>query len=168
MITLARLTKENAPSVVAVQGVQKIAHSNNSQGQHTQKPSRSAMSMFADPRHKAVCRSLGYVLTLDTVEAWSSLQTVIQARLTVSNRGAMAIVALRSLDTDDALDVIDLFTNGIGMPDAPFLSFMDQAAFWADMAEPAELDAYALASFRAMRPERQQDFLFYVNRGATA
>ncbi|EEX08744.1 hypothetical protein SL1157_0763 [Ruegeria lacuscaerulensis ITI-1157] len=39
---------------------------------------------------------------------------------------------------------------------------MDQAIFWADMAEQEELEAYCVASFKRMYPARQRDFLEYV------
>jgi hypothetical protein len=45
---------------------------------------------------------------------------------------------------------------------------MDDAAFWADMAEPGELEAYCLASFKRMIPARQMDFLAFVQRRAAA
>ena len=54
------------------------------------------------------------------------------------------------------------------MPQAPLFNHMDQAAFWADMAEPDELDAYCLASFNRMHPARQSAFLAFVQRKAAA
>jgi hypothetical protein len=51
---------------------------------------------------------------------------------------------------------------------APLFNYMDQAAFWADMATPDELDAYALASFNRMAPQRQAAFLGFVQGRAAA
>jgi hypothetical protein len=45
---------------------------------------------------------------------------------------------------------------------------MDQAVFWADMAEADELDAYCLASFNRMAPQRQAAFLGFIQGRAAA
>lgn len=70
------------------------------------------------------------------------------------------MIACRVLGIDDA--------EYAGMPQAPLFNHMDQAAFWADMAEPVELDAYCLASFNRMHPARQSAFLAFVQRGQAA
>lgn len=48
------------------------------------------------------------------------------------------------------------------MPIAPLISDMEQAAFWADMASAGTLDAYCLACFRKMAPERQAAFRSHI------
>lgn len=53
-------------------------------------------------RHLGVTRSLGYVLTLDTVNAWSGFCAIVAARLTDEERASLAFWALRSLSDDHA------------------------------------------------------------------
>lgn len=49
-----------------------------------------------------------------------------------------------------------------GWPVPPLLSIMDEASFWADLALPQELDAYAVACVSRMAPKRKAAFLAYV------
>lgn len=46
-----------------------------------------------------------------------------------------------------------------GMPIAPLNGVMEQAEFWADLATPRELDAYAFACTTRMAPARRAAFL---------
>jgi hypothetical protein len=39
---------------------------------------------------------------------------------------------------------------------------MDEAAYWADIASPEELEAYCLATFQAMQRGRRAAFLDHV------
>ncbi len=99
---------------------------------------------------------------------WLDLVSEFLARLTVQERAALAFMALRSLDPEIACVTADTaLHSGVGAPLAPLFSFMDEAAFWADMAEPEELEAYCLACFDRMATRRQAAFLDYVN-GRTA
>ena len=113
----------------------------------------NAVSRFMPPRIKSISRSLGYCLLLDDLDAWLGVATVLEARLSLSERAALAYVALRAIPPHDAESVAV----------APLLSCMDEAAFWADMATPDEREAYCLASFKAMPYERQCAFLDFVN-----
>lgn len=113
--------------------------------------------------HLKVVRTLGYVLTLGTQDAWWGLFPVLMARLTVEERACLAFMALKALDRDDAVLTAEAaLCAGAGQPQAPLFGFMDQGAFWADMAEPEELEAYCLASFNAMQRDRQAAFLDHV------
>ncbi|GGF53508.1 hypothetical protein SAMN05216376_102165 [Mameliella alba] len=106
---------------------------------------------------------LRYTLTLGSQEAWLGVAPVLMARLTVEERAALAFMALKSQDRDDATMTAEAaLCAGAGQPQAPFFGFMDQAAFWADMADPEELEAYCLASFNAMPRGRQAAFLDHV------
>lgn len=112
---------------------------------------------------------LGYVLTLGTQDAWCGLVPVLMARLTVEERANLATMALKALDRDDAMKATEAaLSAGAGQPQAPLFSFMDQAAFWADLAEREELEAYCLASFNGMSRERQAAFLDHVRGGQAA
>ena len=55
-----------------------------------------------------------------------------------------------------------------GMPNAPFLSLMNEASFWADMATRNERKAFALANYTRLSKADQSAFLAYVQRGAAA
>ncbi|MDO9638126.1 MAG: hypothetical protein Q7J44_06265 [Pseudotabrizicola sp.] len=71
-------------------------------------------------------------------------------------------------DPEDAALIMEKALSDMarGMPIAPFLSVMDEAAFWADLATPMELKAYALACFNRLSVTEQGAFLAYVQRGA--
>ena len=124
---------------------------------------RTSFSKLMKPQHLSATRMLGYVLTLETPDAWWSLAQVLATRLTVQERGSLAFMALMSLERDDALMTAEAaLCQGAGQPQAPLLDYMDQAAFWADMAEPDELAAYCLASFNAMPRGMRSAFLDHV------
>ena len=78
-------------------------------------------------------------------------------------RAALAFMGLKALDRGDAMMTAEAaLCAGAGQPHAPLFGFMDQAAFWADMVDPEELEAYCLASFNAMPRGRQAAFLDHV------
>jgi hypothetical protein len=54
------------------------------------------------------------------------------------------------------------------MPLPPLVNYMNEASFWADRAAPTELDAYCLATFNRMAPDRQAAFLDFIQRRAAA
>lgn len=127
------------------------------------KPHHHAMSKYAANRHKRAARMLGYSLTIGTPDAWWGLAPVLRARLTVRELMSLAFMALNALDRDAAAMTAEAALCGrAGEPQPPFFGFMDQAAFWADMAAPEELEAYCLASFNAMPRDRQAAFLDHV------
>ncbi len=124
------------------------------------------------PLHvKRASRMIGYCLVLDTQDAWWGLVPVLSARLTVSQRASLAFMALKALSKDVALATAKAATGknqGAGAPGAPFLSFMDEAAFWTDLAVPEEIEAYCLTTFNAMPPARQCAFLEFTQGRAAA
>jgi len=118
---------------------------------------------------KRVSRSIGYFLWIGTPEDLHGVSLILRARLTPKQCGALAFAALQTLDQDIASDVVNAaLARDVGSPIAPLFNHMDEAAFWADMAEPEELDAYCLASFNRMAPARQAAFLGYVQGRAAA
>jgi hypothetical protein len=122
-----------------------------------------------DRRHLRVVRSIGYVLTLGSRDAWFGLVPVLMARLDTHERAALDFTALKALDRETALMTADAaLSTGAGQPLAPLLTYMDEAAFWADMADPVELDAYALATFNRMAPSRQSAFREFIIERAAA
>lgn len=112
---------------------------------------------------KKVARCVGYAAWLDSPDAWLGLPVILAARLEPHQRAALAHAALRSLSDEHAATVCDAVLPGdAGQPIAPLFNHMDEAAFWADMAAPEELEAYCLASFNAMPRPRQAAFLDFV------
>lgn len=131
------------------------------------------MSIFAEtakPEHKAAARSLGYALTLGDAAGWSAFTLRVYASLSRPERAGMAYAALMALDMDDAATVASraLGDRGAGQPIAPLLSHLDEAAFWADMAEITELEAYCFAAFTALPAHRRDAFLDFVQGRAVA
>lgn len=119
--------------------------------------------LYIKHEHKRAALALGYALTLSDHDAWFGASAIWMARLRAPERAALAFSALMSMDPDDALMTAEsALKRGAGPPIAPLFGFMDEAAFWADMAEPSELDAYCLACFKRMTPSRQSDFLAFV------
>ncbi|WP_156883364.1 hypothetical protein [Salipiger mucosus] len=128
----------------------------------------TSFSSMMQRRHLGVSRALGYALTLGTHEAWSDFRRVIAIRLSEEECAGLAFWALRSLSDDHAAatmqavaDLLDI-PSPAGAPIAPLGDLMDQAAFWADMADPAEAEAYCLCTFNRMPSARQAAFLDYV------
>lgn len=162
-------TKENAASEATEHGVKWCETEQKSHEDNTPKRGRSAMSKWAKPAHKKTARAIGYALTLGDEAAWHGLTIVLMARLSDEERAAMAFAALMSLSDEHKAAVCDaVLPKGAGLPSAPLFGYMDQAAFWADMAEPDELAAYCLASFNAMPRGRQAAFLEHVQGRAAA
>ncbi|SFF17101.1 hypothetical protein SAMN04488523_1257 [Sulfitobacter brevis] len=126
---------------------------------------RNAVANFMPRRIKRVSRSLGYCLLLDDLDAWLGLTTILRARLSSTERAALAYVGLKALPPHEAQRAAEAAlgaTTAAGHPIAALLNHIDEAAFWADMATPDEHEAYCLASFKAMPNERQSAFLNFV------
>lgn len=112
---------------------------------------------------KRVARCVGYAAWLNTADAWHSLTVVLTARLSRVERIALAWSVLRSLTPDEIAATVDsVLPDSTPAPMVPLYGYMDEAAFWADMAEPEALEAYCLASFDRMAPARQSAFLNHV------
>lgn len=125
----------------------------------TKKMSFSALMKQA---HLGSTRMLGYALTMHNDDTWEAASAVWQARLTIEEKAAHAWAALRALSEDHAREVAYTVIQGAGAPLPPFISPMDEAAYWADIASPEELEAYCLATFQAMPRGRQVAFLDHV------
>ncbi len=102
----------------------------------------------------------------DTV--WPRLSLMWRRCLSPDVRAKLALLALDACEEDHAQNIAGHVLSGSVAPVAPFLSPMDEAAFWADLATPDELDAYCLASFNRMSGRRQADFLGFVQGRAAA
>ena len=112
---------------------------------------------------KRVARSVGYALYLDNADDWHGLPLILRKHLSVTERASLAFMALRAMDRDDAVQTAEAaLVEEAGQPIAPLFDHMDAAAHWADMAAAEELEAYCLASFKAMPRVRQSAFLDFV------
>jgi hypothetical protein len=122
------------------------------------------LSKYMPDAYKRVARMVGYTLSLGAdAENWHGLTVVLTARLTSQERVAMAWAVLRSLTPEQVVDVAQtVLPDSLGAPIPPLFNHMDEAAFWADMAEPEALEAYCLASFNAMQVPRKAAFLEFV------
>lgn len=118
--------------------------------------------------HLGATRMLGYALTSHDYETWEAASAVWQARLSPEECAALAWAALRALDLDHAREVANTVIQDAGAPLTPFINPMDEAAYWADIASPEELEAYCLATFRAMPRGRRAAFLDHVQRRKAA
>jgi len=117
---------------------------------------------------KRVAYALGYALFLDTPDDWLGASIVLESRTKPHERAALGYAALRSLTSETIADVTNsLLPATAGAPIAPLTHHMEEASFWADLAEPDELKAYCLATFKRMSPADQAAFLAFVG-GASA
>jgi len=124
---------------------------------------KPSFSTLMKPAHLKTVRALGYTLTLGDQAAWWGMVPILMARLTVEERACLAFMALKSLDDETGhMTAEAALDRGAGFPLPPLVNFMDEAAFWADMADPEEREAYCLATFQAMPRGRQAAFLDFV------
>lgn len=121
---------------------------------------------------RRAAKVIGLAAWLGEPETWVNAMGVIEARLTVPQRKALTYATLRTLDKDAFNDVMASIygpqlgeiapADGTHPPIAPLFSHMDEAALWADMAEPEALEAYCLSSFKTMSAPRKAAFLEFV------
>lgn len=101
-------------------------------------------------------------------QVWEQFGLLARARLSQRERVVLAWAALRSLDPEDATAVAEDVIGGAGYPLAPFLSPIEDAAHWADMANAEELSAYLIASFRKLSRGDCEEFIEYAIRRRAA
>jgi hypothetical protein len=117
---------------------------------------------WATDSHRRVAASIGYALTLGGPDGWLGLPAIFKARLNERERAMMAYAALQSIDAGNAESVVRAAMGAADGPLPTFLSPMDDARFWASMANGLELKAYALAAFEMMGQRDQVAFLEHV------
>ncbi|NYS24609.1 hypothetical protein HUK65_06355 [Rhodobacteraceae bacterium 2376] len=85
-------------------------------------------------------------------------------------RARILCLAIADCDPRDACQIMAAALDDLsaGMPGAPLFSYMDQAAWWSDLASKPELKAYLLACWTRLSPRVQDDFLRFIERRAAA
>jgi hypothetical protein len=77
--------------------------------------------------------------------------------------------AIRACEREDAVVILDAALSDLsaGAPPPVFMSATDDARWWASLAAPREIKAFAWACFEAMQPNVRASFIQFVNeRGA--
>lgn len=89
-----------------------------------------------------------------------------RARLTLRDRAGLAFSALGALPEAERRAVAEQAIGGAGRPLPPFLHVEAEAAWWADLADAAELQAYAVAAFNRLSLCDRAAFLDHARRAA--
>lgn len=126
------------------------------------------ISDFIKPEHKRTAKMLGYTLMLGDAASYGRLSAIAQHRLTLAERGGLAVAFLGSLPGDCALQAAATALGSTGDPLPPFLGGMEDARSWASWASVSELKAYGLACYEAMTPRDQAAFLRHISPAEVA
>lgn len=125
-------------------------------------PEGATITPIRGPGHSAAIRVLEQALASNDFDGWIMLSGVLSRHLDDTERAGLAWAILRAMPVEQVELVVATHLDGAGMPCRLLGTEMEQAAFWADRALPQERDAYCLATFQAMPPKRQAEFLAYV------
>lgn len=112
-----------------------------------------ARSEVANLAHEKVVCMLRDTLRLGgghDLEPYWGLAVVIRTKLTRSERQCLAWAAMMACEDQEAEGIAEAVLepqDGAGWPMVPFADVVEQASFWADMASPNELRAYAGVCF---------------------
>jgi hypothetical protein len=128
-------------------------------------------SQHLDPHHKSAVNMIGYVLTLqEDIDIWRDLSLVLEVRLTPYERACLAFAVLDAVAYDDVFDIMEAVPRSrlaVGPP-PPFLDLETEARWWAELATPAELEAWLTACFVRLPTKDQSAFLASARRRAAA
>ncbi len=116
--------------------------------------------------HRRASKMLACTLHADSVETWSEAAVVWRARLTDTERAALAFSVLTSLNSDHREWVCEAVFDGPEMPAVPLISAMDEAANWADWADYPSIKACTLAGFNRLTLGDQVAFAEHITRSA--
>ena len=129
----------------------------------------NSLKQFMPDAYKRVARMVAYALTIGEDTHWVSLLDVLRVRLEPKERGAIAWAMLQSLESEQAAAVArSVLPSNCRMPLPPLLNCKEEAALWAEVATPGEIEVYCWAAFQRMNPKRQSAFLNHVERRAVA
>ncbi|MFQ6548665.1 hypothetical protein AADZ90_011950 [Aestuariibius sp. 2305UL40-4] len=121
---------------------------------------------LSSPWHDRAGARLAASLRDGSHSAWLGFSDWIEELLTAPERASIAWSALKSLNADEAEEVIRTVLRFAGYPPPKFVSHMSDARWWAGLASRAEKKAYMLAAFEALSEADQKAFLNHVNRAA--
>ncbi len=124
----------------------------------------SFLSRHIKSSYKRVARAIGYALITGEFEGWLRFSVIVTARLTSSERAALAWAALTSLDTPEQAEIVaEGVLRHAGPPLPTFMDSMGDARWWASMASLNERKSYALAAYEALPLEEQMSFRNYIS-----
>ncbi|MEP2027160.1 MAG: hypothetical protein ABJI96_00465 [Paracoccaceae bacterium] len=126
------------------------------------------INTFTNPDHKSAVRTFGNALTLGDSEAWLGAIRVFEARLTDHELAAASYALLKAQCPDNVALITDAVLGHKDTPLPPLLSEMDEATFWADIADPGYIKACVLAGYNRMPVRDQAAFIEYVQGRAAA
>lgn len=115
--------------------------------------------------HKAVARSTVHALTAGDFDTWFAWSAVAAARLSLTERAALAFFALRSLPgpSAEAAAGAALAEREEATPLTPLADPLTEARWWArSVASVAERRAYALACAEVMPAEERAQLAEYL------
>ena len=131
--------------------------------------SARARWVAALPDHRRAVFAILDLLTEEDPEGWAAARFVWMRRLTIRETAMAAWSLLRSLPREERLMVADhadaVPEGGTGRPIPPLDDAMDEAALWADWADPDERLAYLLAIFNRLSAGERAAFLTYAEGG---
>lgn len=107
-------------------------------------------------------------LTAHNACGWRWAADQWSASIHPEKRMAHALAALAACEADDVATIADEALAGAGSPLPHYLSEIDEASFWADMASVNELKAYAVACHLRLSPIDRRAFFDWAERRAAA
>ena len=108
-------------------------------------------------------RATYHAIDADNDHVWPDVSAMWSRCLSADTRAKLALTALDACDDDHAYSIAEHVLGGAEQPQASFISHMDQAAFWADMASKDELKAYAVACFNRLPMSERSAFLSWAD-----
>ena len=123
---------------------------------------------FTNPDHTSAVQTFSHALTLGNSDAWLGAIRVFAARLTDHELAAAAYALLKAQDPENAALITDVVLGYRDTLLPPLLSEMDEATFWADIADPRYIKACVLAGYNRLPLQDQTAFIEYVQGRAAA
>lgn len=128
---------------------------------------KTATGVLIEDRHQRAAKALGYALTLASPKHWDSTAIIWEARLELAERYELARSVMLAMCPETIEALFEDVMGGAGYPLPPLLDPLEDAKWWADLANPSERRAYCLAAFMSMSKREQRDFLDFA-KGAVA
>ncbi len=110
-----------------------------------------------------------HIASDDGLRAFWGLALVLRAKLSPSERQGLAWAALMACDDAEAERIAEAVLEpqeSAGWPLPPFDGVLEEAAFWADLASPDELRAYAMVCLDRLSPDERAGILSTFQRRA--